>query len=49
MVLWGVQPGSIEMDIELSPEVALAVDTLQGKVLEELSRWEIATTPRSGG
>lgn len=49
MVLWGVQPGSIEMDIELSPEVALAVDTLQGKVLEELSGWGLAATPRSGG
>lgn len=49
MVLWGVQPGSIEMDIELSPEVAEAVDILQVKVLEELAGWGIMATPRSGG
>ena len=41
MVLLGVQPGSIEMDIELSPEVAAAVVLLEGKVLEELSLWGI--------
>lgn len=46
MVLWGVQPGSIEMDIELSPEVAGAMDTLQGKVLEELNGWGITPTPK---
>jgi len=41
MVLWGVQPGSIEMDIELSPEVALSMAALQDKVLEELECWGI--------
>jgi len=41
MVLWGVQPGSIEMDIEMSPEVAAAVIQLQDKVLEELAAWGI--------
>jgi len=41
MVLWGVQPGSIEMDIELSPEVAAAVILLQDKVLQELAAWGI--------
>jgi len=41
MVLWGVQPGSIEMDIEMSPEVAAAVVQLQDKVLEELAAWGI--------
>lgn len=46
MVLWGVQPGSIEMDIELSPEVAEAVDILQVKVLEELAGWGIMATER---
>lgn len=46
MVLWGVQPGSIEMDIELSPEVAEAVDILQVKVLEELANWGIMATER---
>jgi len=46
MVLWGVQPGSIEMDIELSPEVAKAVEMLQGKVLDELAEWGITATPK---
>jgi hydrogenase maturation protease len=46
MVLWGVQPGSIEMDIELSPEVAGAVTTLQKKVLEELAGWGITATEK---
>jgi hydrogenase maturation protease len=39
MVLLGVQPGSIEMDIELSPEVARSLGVLQEKVLEELENW----------
>ncbi|HXC93512.1 MAG TPA: HyaD/HybD family hydrogenase maturation endopeptidase [Geobacteraceae bacterium] len=39
MVLWGVQPGSIEMDIELSPEVAQSMGALQERVLEELENW----------
>jgi len=39
MVLWGVQPGSIEMDIELSPEVAQSMGVLQERVLEELENW----------
>jgi len=48
MVLWGVQPGSIEMDIELSPEVADAVEILKDKVLGELQSWGIAATLKSG-
>lgn len=49
MVLWGVQPGSIEMDIELSPEVSKAVDILKDKVLEELSVWGITATLKLNG
>lgn len=41
MVLWGVQPESIEMDIEMSPAVAAAVPLLELKVLEELASWGI--------
>jgi hydrogenase maturation protease len=48
MVLWGVQPGSIEMDLEMSPAVAAAVATLQVKVLEELALWGITSTPLAG-
>lgn len=46
MVLWGVQPGSIEMDIELSPEVSTAVEILKEKVLEELAGWGITATEK---
>ena len=49
MVLWGVQPGSIEMDIELTPEVAKAVDILKIKVLEELECWGITATLKLNG
>ena len=48
MILWGVQPGSIEMDMELSPEVARAVEILKEKVLEELGGWGIPAAPKSG-
>jgi len=43
MVLWGVQPDSIEMSLELSPVVAEKVDVLQDRVLEELLAWGVAT------
>ena len=46
MVLWGVQPGSIEMDIELSPEVAESLGILQDKVLAELESWGLKAVPR---
>jgi hydrogenase maturation protease len=46
MVLWGVQPGSIEMDIELSPEVSRSMEVLQEKVLAELAGWGLQGVPR---
>jgi len=46
MVLWGVQPGSIEMDIELSPEVAQSLGNLQERVLEELENWGLKALPK---
>jgi hydrogenase maturation protease len=36
MVLIGVQPGSIEMDTELTPEVGAVLQVLVDKVLDEL-------------
>ncbi len=45
MVLWGVQPGSIEMDLEMSAEVAAAVVLLQEKVMAELAAWGIHPLP----
>lgn len=45
MVLWGVQPGSIEMDIEMTPAVFAAVALLQDKVIEELAGWDVHPLP----
>lgn len=45
MVLIGVQPGSIEMDTELTPEIEVKVDILIDNVLKELKTWGISATP----
>ena len=42
MVLWGVQPESIEMGMELSDPVNSQVELLIEKTLEELKRWGIS-------
>lgn len=39
MVLWGIQPASIEMQLQLSPEVAASMDLLRQEVLGELAKW----------
>jgi len=45
VVLWGVQPGSLGVGLELSPPVAAQIDVLMTKVLEELRRWGYRITP----
>lgn len=45
MVLWGVQPGSIEMDTELTPEVACRLEALQEGVLRELAEIGVPAVP----
>lgn len=45
MVLIGVQPGSIEMGIELTADVYVALDEMMSKVLFELERFEICFEP----
>lgn len=45
MVLIGVQPGSIEMEIGLTVEVEAQLDTLISNVLTELANWGVSTTP----
>jgi len=45
MVLIGVQPGSIEMEIGLTAEVQAQLDVLVSSVLSELAAWGIAATP----
>jgi hydrogenase maturation protease len=42
MVLIGVQPGSIEMEIGLTPEVEAQFDFLVANVLSELAVWGVA-------
>ena len=39
MVLWGVQPGLIEMGMELSEDVAAQLEPLVDRVLIELAGW----------
>lgn len=45
MVLIGVQPGSIEMEVGLTPEVEAQLETLVSNVLTELALWGISATP----
>jgi hydrogenase maturation protease len=45
MVLIGVQPGSIEMEIGLTAEVEAQLETLISNVLAELANWGITATP----
>ncbi|MCX7681000.1 MAG: HyaD/HybD family hydrogenase maturation endopeptidase [Anaerolineae bacterium] len=47
VVLWGVQPASLEIGLTLSPEVAAQVDHLVERVVEELAKWGISLMPRS--
>jgi hydrogenase maturation protease len=41
VVLWGIQPASLEVGLELSPTVAAQVEGLVQSVLMELERWGI--------
>lgn len=43
MVLIGVQPGSIEMDTELTPEVEATVDILVQNILIELKKFGVVS------
>lgn len=45
MVLIGVQPGSIEMEIGLTPEVEAQLDSLISNVLSELADWGLSPVP----
>lgn len=39
VVLWGVQPGTLDIGLNLSPPVAAQVDTLVARTVDELARW----------
>jgi hydrogenase maturation protease len=45
MVLIGVQPGSIEMEVGLTPVVEAQLDTLVANVLIELENWGVVVIP----
>jgi len=45
MVLIGVQPGSIEMDTELTPAIEAKVDELIRMILDELDKWAVRPVP----
>ncbi len=46
LVLWGVQPGSLEIGLELSDVVAAQVDVLVGEIVGQLARWGIEASPK---
>jgi len=46
LVVWGVQPESIEIGTELSRAVESAVEPIVQKVLEELQAWEVTFEAR---
>jgi len=41
LIFWGVQPASVEMNMELSPPVAAAMDELIQSVVSELGNWGV--------
>ncbi|MCS7286316.1 MAG: HyaD/HybD family hydrogenase maturation endopeptidase [Anaerolineae bacterium] len=47
LVLWGVQPASLEVGLELTPIVAAQMETVIRNILAELERWGIQ--PAEGG
>lgn len=47
MVLIGVQPGSIEMEVGLTKEVEAQLETLVSNVLIELANWGVVPMPVS--
>lgn len=47
IVLWGVQPERVEIGLDLSPTVAVQVDTLIAHILEQLQAWGHTVRPRN--
>jgi hydrogenase maturation protease len=48
LVVWGVQPGSIEMEMCLTPAVAAAMTPLLDGVVGELAGWGVEVNNRAG-
>ena len=47
IVLWGVQPETIEIGLDLSPTLAALVDTLVNNVIVELKQWGHTIEPKT--
>ncbi|RMF29640.1 MAG: HyaD/HybD family hydrogenase maturation endopeptidase [Chloroflexi bacterium] len=45
IVLWGMEPASMEPGLDLSPPVAAQLDALVEAAVQELRDWGIAATP----
>ena len=48
VVLWGVQPATLDTGLELSPAVVAQVDTLVSKVVKQLEQWGNRPRPKNG-
>jgi hydrogenase maturation protease len=46
VVLWGIQPGVVDIGLDLSEPVAAQVDTLLENILTELQRWGCTLEPQ---
>lgn len=47
VVLWGMEPASLEPGLELSPEIAGRLDDLVAAVIQELHDWDVSVTSRA--
>ena len=48
LVLWGIQPASVDWGLELSPTVASSIDELIRAVVQELRGWGVGVKPAQG-
>lgn len=48
VVIWGVQPASTEVGLDLSPPVADQVDLIVEEILAELARWGLEAHKKPG-
>ena len=49
VIIWGVQPATTEVGLELSPQVATQLDLLVERILGELARWGFELSRKEPG
>ena len=49
VIIWGVQPATTEVGLELSPQVAAQLDLLVERILGELARWGFELSRKEPG